>query len=114
MNNTDLFFDHSEQLMRQADTAVANHPESFAENFSKWLNENGHVWVAFHDKARALERAGRTNYGSRAIIEVLRFESALQDSGEPWKINNNCTAQLARLFNIVADYDFFSTRDRVH
>ena len=41
---------------------------------------------------------GRTHYGAKTIVEVLRYETDLRDSEQTFKLNNNYTSGLARLF----------------
>lgn len=70
----------------------------YRDDFILWLSENPHIWRAFAGKvieARKFEH--RSRFSSRAIIEVLRWETMLQDADATFKINNNYAADLSRL-----------------
>ena len=82
------------------DTLTKN-KEKFSDEFLKWLPENEHVWNAFALEAMKVERAGFKHYSARTIIHVLRHHSAIAENGSQWKINNNYSPYLARLFDIV-------------
>lgn len=78
-----------------------------------WLAElsNWRLWVAFYRRAEQLRQAGRERYGARALVEVIRFDSALADADSLFKINNNITPLLGRLYNAVSGVAFFETRE---
>lgn len=77
---------------------VRNNEAVFSDDFEAWLVENVHVWLAFEREATKVVMRGRGHYSARTIIEVLRHESALSDSGVEFKINNNTAPDLARLW----------------
>jgi hypothetical protein len=84
----------------------------FRPGFAAWLADNRHVWHRFEAEAHKVRARGRKHYSARTIVEVLRHESALADSGEPWKLNDHNTPDLARLY-LLAHPDasgFFETR----
>jgi hypothetical protein len=83
----------------------------FRRGFPAWLEENGHVWRRFAQVADEVRRR-RAHYSARTIVEVLRHESALSDTGDPWKLNNNHAPDLARLYLLTHPdaVDFFETR----
>jgi hypothetical protein len=66
--------------------------------FQDWLEKHPDVYVHFVRLALRLKRAGRGHYGAKAIIEYLRFQSALDTRGpeEPYKLSNSYTSRLAR------------------
>ena len=66
------------------------------ERFDLWIEANGHIYEAFKATARKLRAAGRTHYGAKGICEYLRFHSALESEGDPYKINNVYVSRLAR------------------
>lgn len=82
------------------DLAVASKQE-FRPQFLVWLACNAHVWARFEAEASKVWHRGRRHYSARTIIEVLRHESALADTGEPWKLNDHNTPDLARLYRLV-------------
>lgn len=83
----------------------------FRKGFPAWLEENGAVWRRFEREADLI-RARRTHYSARTIVEVLRHESALAESGGDFKLNNNHAPDLARLYLLTHPdaLGFFETR----
>jgi len=78
------------------------HKEQFSDEFLNWLPENAHIWIAFEQEAYKVIKAGFKHYSARTIIHVLRHHSALSERGlDGWKINNNISPYLARLFAIL-------------
>ena len=75
--------------------------DDFLPGFAAWLVENGHVWAAFTREASKVWDKGRRKYSARTIIEVLRHESALSDSGADYKLNDHATPDLARLYRLT-------------
>ena len=69
-------------------------------DFIEWLGENFHVWEAFVNEAFKVRAKGFKHYSARTIIHVLRHHSAISESGGEWKINNNHSPYLARLFDL--------------
>lgn len=67
-------------------------------DFLEWLPNNLHIWDAFVAEAFKIVRKGFTHYSAKTIIHVLRHHSALHEAGGEWKINNNYSPYLARLF----------------
>jgi hypothetical protein len=84
----------------------------FRDDFPAWLEENGHVWERFCTEVRRILVAGRKHYSARTIIEVLRHESALADTGGTFKLNDHYTPDMARLALLTgqAPEGFFETR----
>jgi hypothetical protein len=60
------------------------------------------------------KRAGHHHCGMKMLWEALRYQSALQTRGEPYKLNNNYTALYARMLmeNEPELRGFFETRER--
>jgi len=78
------------------------HKEQFSDEFLRWIPENAHIWIAFEQEAFKVVKAGFKHYSARTIIHVLRHHSALSEQGDGgWKINNNISPYLARLFAIL-------------
>ena len=86
--------------------------ENFLPGFGGWLAENLHVWRAFEREADRVWRRGRRHYSARTLIEYLRHESTIADTGIDWKINNNIAPDLARLYRLryPARADLFELR----
>ncbi len=84
----------------------------YPPGFFWWLRENRHIYAAFCVKARQMARV-RKHYSARAILHVLRWESDLHENRSQFKVNNNWSAGMARLF--MQDYPehqgFFRCRD---
>jgi hypothetical protein len=77
------------------------HTSKFSSDFLNWLPNNLHVWNAFVHEAERVIARGFKHYSARTIIHVLRHHSALEEAGGEWKLNNNYSPYLARLFDIV-------------
>jgi hypothetical protein len=75
--------------------------DQFPEEFLDWLRDNQHIWVGFVSEASKVINAGFQHYSARTIVHVLRHHSALAERGSEWKINNNVSPYLGRLFALV-------------
>lgn len=93
---------------------VDDQPENYRPGFGAWLRENMHVWRRFEEEALKVWHRGRRHYSAYTIMYVLRHESALADSGQPWKLNNDAIPDLSRLFGArhPACRDMFERRSR--
>lgn len=80
---------------------IAANQEQFSHEFIEWLPDNLHVWTAFEAETKKIIRAGFKYYSARTIVHVLRHHSALREVNGEWKINNNHSPYLARLFVLV-------------
>lgn len=87
--------------MSRALSVVAGNAGFFPPSFVKYLGENLHVYEAFEKQALMVAIKGHKHYSARTIVEVLRHHSALQQSGGEWKLNNDNTPYLARLFTLM-------------
>lgn len=82
--------------------------------FIAWLSENWGLWGEFVSLAGQVIAKGRTTWSADALCHVLRWNRVIRDNSDPtFKINNNRTSRLARLFNACHGVDFFETR-RLH
>lgn len=85
---------------------------ALSESFRDWLPQNWPIWFEFVRLADKIRIRGREHYSARAVLHVLRWERALRDTTEPeLKINNNRSAEMARLYNGMVGFDFFRTRE---
>ena len=86
--------------------------ETVEERFWRFHTANSHVAWALTRVALQLKRADRKRYGMKALFETLRFFSALQTKGDPYKRNNNFTSFYARLLmdKMPELEGFFETR----
>jgi len=74
--------------------------ELFPNKFVEWLQDNHHIFTAFAQQAKDVANKGFKHYSSKTIIEYLRHHTALSEEGGEWKINNNYTPHMARLFDL--------------
>ena len=85
--------------------------DEFSEWFRGWLTSNWHIWEAFRREADRVWQRGRTHYSARTIVEVLRHESALRETGDGWKINDWATPFMAKLYvRVHPDRRLFEVR----
>lgn len=85
-----------EQIVELAE----HYADELGQEFVAWLGENLHIWDAFVAQAKQIHAKGFKHYSARTIIHVLRHHSALHEHGGEWKINNNHSPYLARLFDL--------------
>jgi hypothetical protein len=83
-------------LLDLADTNI----DQFSDEFLDWLPDNLHVYYAFEEETMKIIRKGFKHYSSRTIVHVLRHHSATAETDGEWKINNNHSPYLARLFDL--------------
>lgn len=81
-----------------ANQILAEHKDKFSSEFLNWFPNNQIIWNAFVRETGKVINAGFKHYSARTIIHVLRHHSALAEAGGEWKINNNISPYLARLF----------------
>lgn len=77
----------------------ANHDRSLTERFNEFRRANPDIEAWLAERALELKRRGRQRYGIQGLIEVLRWEEAMQtnDPNATLKINNDFAALYARL-----------------
>lgn len=87
--------------------------DALPDEFCDWLCLNFHVWEEFVSEADKVMHAGHKHYSTKTILEVLRHHSAISEVGSGWKLNNNATPYLGRLFALVYPQhsDFFRFRE---
>jgi hypothetical protein len=74
--------------------------------FDRFIAENPHIWTHFHRLAVKIKARGHDRWSAKALIEVLRWELALDTTapvGGP-VINNNFTSRMAR--KLMEDPEF--------
>lgn len=88
--------DHSIELK-----LLAENPGIFPFEFAEWFMANLHVWRAFCAEAFKVRARGHKRYSARTIIHVLRHHSAVSECSDAgWKINNDHSPYLARMFDL--------------
>lgn len=71
------------------------------------------VWALFVREADKVRRSGRTHYGARTLLEVIRHNQAVENPGREFVINNNWQADIARAYmKLRGCWKFFEIRDR--
>ena len=70
-------------------------PKSIQERFEAWLDANPDFWPLFVQYAREVKEQ-HAHYGARAIVERVRWHTAIHTHGEPFKINDHFAPRLAR------------------
>lgn len=83
------------------------------ELFRRFHDENPHVYRALVKLALRAKAAGIKKWGINAVIEVFRWEWAIETKGDTFKINNNHAPHYARMIMArePALEDFFNTRE---
>lgn len=80
---------------------AAEHAEQFTPQFLDWLPCNLAIYDQFCAETFKVIACGFRHYSSRTILHVIRHHSALEErSDSGWKINNNHSPYLARLFDL--------------
>jgi hypothetical protein len=79
-----------------AAVTTPQHDTDLDARFAEWLRENGHVLDQFCEMARAVKRAGRQRIGAKRLIEIMRWDTNTQTTGDTFKFNNSFTSRLAR------------------
>lgn len=98
----------SKRLARLHAQAIA-----LPDEFCEWLELNWPIWDEFVKLSDQMRTRGRAYYSARAVMHVLRWHRALKDPTETdYKINNNRSAAMARLYNSMRNIEFFRTRGR--
>ena len=87
--------------MNQIVQVMLDSKERFTTEFMDWLPDNLHVWDAFVEETMKIRRRGYKHYSARTIVHVLRHHSAISETSGEWKINNNHSPYLARLFDLM-------------
>jgi hypothetical protein len=85
----------------KVEEVLKTHKDKFCDEFINWLPDNEHVWEAFTNEAVKIQKKGFKHYSARTIVHVLRHHSVVSENGSEWKINNNHSPYLARLFDLV-------------
>jgi hypothetical protein len=87
---------------------VANNPDSYRLGFDEWMPKNWHIIVAFFHEANRVWGSGRRHHSARDLCAYLRHESAISEAQnksqmnpKPFKISNNVSPYLARLYIAV-------------
>lgn len=76
----------------------ASRPASIDERFERFHAANPHVYAALREMAIEMRAQGIRRYSVDALMQVLRWRSALKfgPDGE-WKLNDHYTSRYARM-----------------
>lgn len=93
---------------------IDGRPELFRIDFREWLLENWHIWLAFKFEANRIWDCGFTHWSARTIVHYLRHETAIRERSDTWKVNNNFSPDLGRLWECFYPQrvGFFEMRER--
>lgn len=97
--------------LRVVEAHLAHAAAEYRAGFPAYLRENWPLWLAFVRYADRM-RSRRAHYSADAILHVIRFETDLAERAPTFKVNNNWSADLARLYNAGVGADFFNLRQR--
>jgi hypothetical protein len=101
----------TDALKRAVAQVLENPPYEFTKEFRKWIVENWHVYEGFHALA-SQTAAGRDHYSAYTVREVLRWHTDLREVNTEFKISNNITPDMARMFNAIIGRLFFRLKRR--
>lgn len=65
------------------------------KTFDQYDTDNPQIWQAFVHFSVQAKAKGFIRYGAKSIMEIIRFHTA-ERGKEPFKVNNNYTADYAR------------------
>lgn len=93
---------------------VESRPDLFRSEFKDWLLVNWHIWEGFKREANRVWDRHRDHYSARTIVHWLRHETALSEAGGEFKVNNNYSPDLGRLWECFYPQriGFFEKRER--
>ena len=80
---------------------VAQDDANYRADFKEWLSRNFHVYLAFEELAVNVFNKGFKRYSSKTIVETIRYHSSIKELSSQFRINNNTTPDLARLFDAM-------------
>jgi len=84
------------------------------KTFEEYHKENPEIWEQFEKTTLLAISKGFKHYSARSIFEIIRWHRGGNLKSDGFKINNNYTADYARLF--ISEHslyeNFFITRKR--
>lgn len=82
------------------------------KSFEEYHKENPEVWKAFLNTTLNTINRGFENYSAKGIFEIIRWHRGGETKSDGFKVNNNYTADYARMFARLfpKHKDFFRTR----
>lgn len=68
------------------------------EKFPQYHTDNPHIYEMFKKFTFEMIRAGHRNFGSKSIVERMRWESMISANTGQFKISNQYTPLYSRMF----------------
>jgi hypothetical protein len=87
--------------------------QTLQQRFECFHSENPAVYDALVALARKVKASGMSHYGIAGLYEVLRYDSAINTNGKPFKLSDNYKSRYSRLI-MQQESDlqgFFSTKE---
>lgn len=78
-------------------------------DFREWFKENQEIWAEFC-KIADETRAVKATWSARAAIDVIRWQRDIAGKDGEYKISNNRTPHLGRLYNRINGVTFFKEK----
>lgn len=69
--------------------------------FPGWPFEHWDIYAELERLAIAAIKRGRTRLSAKFLFELIRWNTAIREEGEPYKINNSHASDYARLFDCM-------------
>jgi len=84
------------------------------DDFPGWIDDNYHIWQEFERRALRFANNGYEHFSSKCLFEVIRYKTTIREKNKRFKLNNNYTADMSRLFMLIhPDFDgFFEIRNK--
>ena len=81
-------------------------------SFDEFIRKHPEAYTLFEKFTYDVIHSGRKHFGAKAIIERVRWQTMFEEKGGAFKINNNYTAFLVRMFIYKNPWHkgFFQTR----
>lgn len=76
---------------------IRDHLHEYPDGFFHWLELNPQIWNEFEVMALKMAKK-RPRYSARTIVEVMRWNSDLRQHDVTFKLSNNMTPGMARLW----------------
>lgn len=85
------------------------------KQFQDYHKEHPEIWKEFVKTTFEAIRKGFKNYSSKSIFEIIRWHRGGDIKSDSFKINNNYTADYAKMFmeKYPQHKGFFRTRNRI-
>jgi hypothetical protein len=89
-----------------------NSDELYTDADKRWLSRNIALVITFYERADKVRTKNR-KISQRKIAQDLRWDTAIRDDNEHFKILNAGIALLAHTYNDYVGYEYFSVRTRI-